>query len=120
MKFRTLLLLPILTLSTLSAQNTTQEQEVRVFKGTNGKEIKAALIDKNDTSATLLLENKRRAVVPLTSLSAKDQDYIKSWSKEKALFLQKCLGLSVRQLLELQLFSWTRLPLRRHPQRPLR
>lgn len=102
MKLRTLLLLPLLCLTPLSAQTTGQDQELRVFKGNNGKEIKAALIDKNDTSATLLLENKRRAVVPLTSLSEADQEYIKSWSKEKALFLQKCLGLSVRQLLELR------------------
>lgn len=84
------------------AQDSTTAQELRAFKGVNGKEIKAALIDKDDTNATLLLENKRRAVVPLTNLSAEDQAYIKAWSKEKALFLQKCLGLSVRQLLELR------------------
>lgn len=101
MKLRHLLLLPLLSFFAF-AQTAEQGQELRVFKGTNGKEIKAALIDKNDTSATLLLENKRRAVVPLTSLSDTDQEYIKSWSKEKALFLQKCLGLSVRQLLELR------------------
>lgn len=89
-------------MSSALAQVTDAAQALRVFKGSNGKEIKAALIDKDDTTATLLLENKRRAVVPLTNLSAEDQQYIKEWNKEKALFLQKCLGLSVRQLLELR------------------
>lgn len=89
-------------MASLRAQTTESGQEYRVFKGSTGKEIKAALIDKTDTSATLLMENKRRAVVPLASLSAEDQEYIKGWSKEKALFLQKCLSLTVRQLLELR------------------
>jgi|694.fasta_scaffold07776_16 predicted aspartyl protease len=102
MKKTILALCAIFISSTAHPQSTDVSQELRVFKGSNGKEIKAVLIDKNDTSATLLLENKRRAVVPLTSLSADDQEYIKSWNKEKALFLQKCLGLSVRQLLELR------------------
>lgn len=102
MKFHTFCFTLLCALSPLMAQESTTGQEVRVFKGANGKEIKAALIDKDDTSATLLLENKRRAVVPLTSLSEDDQKYIKEWSKEKAYFLQKCLGLSVRQLLELR------------------
>ncbi len=102
MKFTTFAWTVLLGISSVFAQNVIPGQEVRVFKGTNGKEIKAALIDKTDTTATLLLENKRRAVVPFTSLSDADQEYIKSWNKEKALFLQKCLGLSVRQLLELR------------------
>ena len=102
MKFYPILFTLILSCSSLLAQDSTAGQELRAFKGANGKEIKAALIDKDETNATLLLENKRRAVVPLTNLSAEDQAYIKAWSKEKALFLQKCLGLSVRQLLELR------------------
>lgn len=102
MKFYTFCFAALIGVSTLVAQDTTATQVLRAFKGTNGKEIKAALIDKNETTATLLLENKRRAVVPLTNLSPEDQKYIKEWSKEKALFLQKCLGLSVRQLLELR------------------
>jgi len=86
MKKTILALCAIFISSTAHPQSTDVSQELRVFKGSNGKEIKAVLIDKNDTSATLLLENKRRAVVPLTSLSADDQEYIKSWNKEKALF----------------------------------
>ncbi len=100
MKFFRIFITTLWCASTAMAQDATQA--LRVFKGSNGKEIKAALIDKDDTNATLLLENKRRAIVPLTNLSAADQQYIKEWSKEKALFLQKCLGLSVRQLLELR------------------
>ena len=102
MKFYKFCFAALLGVSTLTAQDANATQALRVFKGTNGKEIKAALIDKNETSATLLLENKRRAIVPLANLSPEDQQYIKEWSKEKALFLQKCLGLSVRQLLELR------------------
>jgi predicted aspartyl protease len=100
MKLFSIFITALCCASTAMAQDATQA--LRVFKGSNGKEIKAALIDKDDTNATLLLENKRRAIVPLTNLSAEDQQYIKEWSKEKALFLQKCLGLSVRQLLELR------------------
>ncbi len=94
MKFTTFAWTVLLGISSVFAQNVIPGQEVRVFKGTNGKEIKAALIDKTDTTATLLLENKRRAVVPFTSLSDADQEYIKSWNKEKALFLQKAYPLS--------------------------
>lgn len=78
------------------------DAEYRDFKGSNGKVIQAVLIDKTADSATLLLRNGQRANVPFDKLSPEDQEYIGKWSKEKAVFLQKCLGLTVRQLLELR------------------
>ncbi len=78
------------------------EQEYRDFKGTTGKVIQAVLIDKTDTEAVLLLRNGQRANVQLDKLSAPDVDYVKSWNKEKAVFLQKCRGLTIRQCLELR------------------
>ena len=78
------------------------ESEYRDFKGSNGKVIQAVLIDKTDADAVLLLRNGSRANVPLDKLSEEDQGYVKSWSKDKAVFLQKCRGLTIRQCLELR------------------
>jgi predicted aspartyl protease len=50
----------------------------------------------------LLLRNGQRATIPFTSLSPDDQTYISVWSREKAVFLQKCRSLTIRQLLELR------------------
>lgn len=78
------------------------EQEYRDFKGATGKVIQAVLIDKTETEAVLLLRSGQRANVPLDKLSPPDVDYVKSWNKEKAVFLQKCRGLTIRQCLELR------------------
>jgi predicted aspartyl protease len=86
------------------------EQEYREFTGSNGKVIKAVLVDKDDGNAMLLMDNGGRAKVPLESLSEEDREYVKSWSKDKALFLQKCRGLTVRELLELR--GYEPIPLR--------
>jgi predicted aspartyl protease len=77
-------------------------EEYRKFTGSNGVIIEAVLLDKTDDSATLLLKNGQRSNVPFERLSAEDQEYIKGWSKEKAIFIQKCRGLTIRQLLELR------------------
>jgi predicted aspartyl protease len=60
------------------------------------------LIDKTDTAATLLLRNGQRATVPLENLAPEEQDYIKEWRKDEAVFLQKCRALTIRQILELR------------------
>lgn len=78
------------------------DQEYRDFKGSNGVVIQAVLIDKTETEAVLLLRNGKRANVPLDKLGDQDRDYVKSWNKEKAVFLQKCRALSIRQCLELR------------------
>lgn len=78
------------------------EAEYREFTGSNGKVIKAVLVDKEDGKATLLLENGGRATVPLDKLSEEDREYVSKWSKEKAVFLQKCRTLTLRQLLDLR------------------
>lgn len=78
------------------------EQEYREFTGTNGKVIPAVLVDKKDGVAVLLLKNGGRANVALENLSEEDQDYVKAWSKDKALFLRECRSLTIRQLLELR------------------
>lgn len=98
---RSLLLSFALTASAF-AQKAAEQQEYRDFKGTTGKIIQAVLIDKSDKQAVLLLRNGQRANVPLDKLSPEDQDYVKSWNKDKAVFLQKCRGLTIRQCLELR------------------
>ncbi len=97
-----LVLASLLGLTSLISAQQPGDAEYRDFKGSNGKVIQAVLIDKTADSATLLLRNGQRANVPFDKLSAEDQEYIGKWSKEKAVFLQKCLGLTVRQLLELR------------------
>ena len=89
------------TIVSASAQQNVAE-EYRKFTGSNGVIIEAVLLDKTDDSATLLLKNGKRSTVPLERLSEEDREYIKGWSKEKAIFIQKCRGLTIRQLLELR------------------
>lgn len=78
------------------------EEEYRSFTGANGKVIEAVLIDKTDDSVTLLVKNGGRATVPLDKLSEEDRAYVADWSKDKAIFLQQCRGLTIRELLELR------------------
>lgn len=89
-------------LATGASAEKAPEVEYRDFKGTNGVVIQAVIIDKTDTEAVLLLRTGKRANVPLDKLVEDDRAYIKAWSKEKAVFLQKCRGLTIRQCLELR------------------
>jgi predicted aspartyl protease len=77
-------------------------QEYRDFKSSDGRVIQAVLIDKTDDTAVLLMRNGQRAPVPLERLSEADREYVKSWSREKAIFLQKCRSLTIRQCLDLR------------------
>jgi predicted aspartyl protease len=86
----------------LNASASDLTQEYREFTGSNGKVIKAVLVDKDEGNAMLVLDNGGRAKVALENLSEADREFVSSWSKEKALFLQKCRGLTVRELLELR------------------
>jgi predicted aspartyl protease len=89
-------------LATGASAQKAPEVEYRDFKSTNGVVIQAVIIDKSDTEAVLLLRTGKRANVPLDKLVEDDRAYIKAWSKEKAVFLQKCRGLTIRQCLELR------------------
>ncbi|MCB1130655.1 MAG: clan AA aspartic protease [Verrucomicrobiae bacterium] len=79
-----------------------EPSEYRDFKNSAGTVIQAVLIDKTDTEAQLLLRNGKKANVKLSDLSEDDQEYVKSWSKEKAVFIQQCRRLTIRQCLELR------------------
>lgn len=106
MKFITTPLVLLFSLCTqfASAQQAGVEQEYRTFKDTKGVALEAVLLNRDDekNTAELLLKNGRRATVPFDRLSAEDLEYVKSWSKEKAIFLMSCRGLTIRQLLELR------------------
>ena len=106
MKFFTTPLVLLFSFCTqfVSAQQEGIEQEYRTFKGSNGVELEAVLLNRDDENSTaqLLLKNGRRATVPFDTLSAEDLEYVKAWSKEKAIFLMSCRGLTIRQLLELR------------------
>ena len=81
---------------------TVPSQDYREFKDAKGTSIQAVLLDKTATEAVLLLRNGKRSNVPLDRLSAADQEYVAAWNKDKAMFVQKCRGLQIRQLLELR------------------
>ncbi len=78
------------------------DKEYRDFKAPNGKIIKAVMLDKTDTEVVLLLHNGTRTNVPLDKLADDDRDYAKEWTKDKAIFVMKCRGLTIRQCLELR------------------
>ena len=86
----------------LHAQDAAGGIEYRDFAGPGGKPISAVLVDKTDTEVVLLLKTGKRTTVPLDKLGPVDRDYVASWNKEKAGFLQKCKSLTIRQLLELR------------------
>ncbi|MCX6879856.1 MAG: retroviral-like aspartic protease family protein [Verrucomicrobia bacterium] len=97
---RVLALATLLAGSTLA--QTVPDGEYRDFKGSNGVVIQAVLLDKTPSEAVLLLRTGKRSTIPLNRLSAEDQAYVAAWSKDKAVFVQKCRGLAIRQLLELR------------------
>lgn len=76
--------------------------EYREFKNTEGKVIKAVLVDKTDAKAVFLMQNGRRNTVDISALSAEDQAYVKGWDKAKAYFLTKCRTLPIGSLLTLR------------------
>jgi len=78
------------------------EKDYRDFKAPNGKVIKAVMLDKTDTEVVLLLHNGTRTNVPMDKLSEEDREYAKDWAKDKAAFVMKCRGLTIRQCLELR------------------
>jgi len=103
MKFRALLSAALLlALPAFAADELPDKPEYRTFTAANGKEISAVVVDKTEKEVTFLLKSGQRATVPLDKLSKEDQTFVKGWSKGKAIFLQKCRGLTVGQLLELR------------------
>jgi hypothetical protein len=92
----------LLAFSALAPAQEASDIEYRDFAGPGGKPIQAVVVDKTGTDVVLLLKNGKRTTVPLDKLIPLDREYVNSWSKEKAIFLQKCRTLSIRQLLELR------------------
>lgn len=74
--FPALAVAALLTLPALSAR------EVRTFTNADGKKIEAELLDVRDGKARIMA-NRRVFEVPVTSLSAEDQEYLKEWSANK-------------------------------------
>lgn len=85
-----------------SAFGAGDEVQYREFTNSEGKSLKAVLIDKNETKAVFLLRNGKRATVDISSLEKDDQEFIRGWNKAKAFFLQQCKGLTVGELLTLR------------------
>lgn len=76
--------------------------QYREFTSSDGKAISAVVLSKTDTAVTFLLENGKRATVPIDRLSAEDKEYIASWNQAKAIFLRECRGLTLGELLTLR------------------
>lgn len=78
-------------------------QEYRTFTNSKGNKVEAYILSKNADSVTLQIKGRAKPyVMKLDTLSKEDQDFIKNWDGSKALFLQKCRTLTVRELLELR------------------
>ncbi|MEI6676945.1 MAG: retropepsin-like aspartic protease, partial [Verrucomicrobiota bacterium] len=92
----------VASLTCIAGAETLPDKDYRDFKGSNGVVIQAVLLDKTAAEAVLLLRNGKRSTIPLDRLSAEDQSYVAAWSKDKAVFVQKCRGLAIRQLLDLR------------------
>jgi predicted aspartyl protease len=95
----------LLAASRLSGQTpapSPKDADYRDFQGPAGKIIQAVLMDKTGDTVTLLLHSGARTVVPIDKLSPADQVYVQSWTKEKAVFIEKCRSLPISQLLELR------------------
>lgn len=103
-------LIPALLGLALPAFTAEVAEEYREFTGANGAVIEAVLLDKTEDAAVLLLKNGGRSTVPLDKLSEADREFVSNWSREQAIFLQKCRGLTVRELLELR--GYEPIPLR--------
>ena len=80
------LLLALLPVISVSAQDASGGIDYRDFAGPGGKPIQAVVVDKNDSEVVLLLKNGKRTTVPLDKLGPLDRDYVASWNKEKAVF----------------------------------
>ena len=87
------------------AEEISVKPELRLFTSVDGKKIQAALVDRDDEKKTFKLLVKGRSTpstIPFDKISPEDLEYIKKWPKAKSVFLQKCRGLTIRQLLELR------------------
>ena len=51
----------------------------RTFTNTAGKSIEAEIVRATNTEVTLRLKNRRKATVPLNTLSKEDQDFVAAW-----------------------------------------
>ncbi len=91
-----------------------EDVEYREFTGSNGKKIKAELIDKTEDKLKLRLPNGKIAVLSHDKLSEEDQEFVRNWSKEKQLFLTKCKSLTIRELLEVRGYESFKFQLRRN------
>jgi hypothetical protein len=99
---RTLCAVLLLASASFAPAQDATDFEYRDFAGPAGKPIQAVVVDKTETDVILLLKTGKRTTVPLDKLIPLDREYVNSWNKEKAIFLQKCRTLSIRQLLELR------------------
>ena len=92
----------VASLTCIAGAETLPDKDYRDFKGSNGVVIQAVLLDKTAAEAVLLLRSGKSSTIPLDRLSAEDQSYVAAWSKDKAVFVQKCRALAIRQLLDLR------------------
>lgn len=91
-----------LAFSGLAPAQEASQAEYRNFTGPDGKPIAAVVVDKNETAVILSLKGGKKTTVPLDKLNPADREYVDSWNKDKAIFLQQCKNLSIRQMLELR------------------
>jgi hypothetical protein len=60
------------------------EDEYRAFTSSDGKSLEAKLVSATATEATIVRKDGKEFTLPLSRLSAADQAYIDTWTKEQA------------------------------------
>ncbi len=73
---------PILAAAAMLSLSHLEAREVRTFTNADGKKIEAELLDVRDGKARIMA-NRKVFEVPVTSLSAEDQEFLKEWSAKK-------------------------------------
>ena len=77
--------------------------EFRVFTYVNGNKVEALLLSRDNENKTFEILPKGRVhpvTIPFDQISPKDLDFIKHWISPKDIFLNKCQGFTIPQLLE--------------------
>ncbi len=78
------------------------EGAMEKFTATDGRVVEATIVGKTETTVSLKLASGQVAEVPLERLVEADRERVRAWDGAKAIFLEMCRSLSVRELLELR------------------
>jgi len=73
--------------------------DYRIFKNSDGQEIKARILEYNASASKVHLElkNGKKGWMPLSSISSEDQAYVSAWSERSRFLSDEMLGIEVTE-----------------------